>query len=146
MNLCGGICLGIAWILFIDGGLNIRNDDKVKFEWYFTIPMIVNTVGIVMTNVIDTNLLNPNNWLLGENVSQKVRIWFLSSFVITFCGVLGSMWIMVNKKYFVYFIFIFIFIYFRLKDSFKRRMSMKLVLSLLALRSLFPQSLPLLAL
>lgn len=112
MSLCGGICLGIAWILFIDGALNIRNDPNVKFEWYFTIPMIVNTVGIVMTNVIDTNLLNPNNWLYGENVSQKVRIWFLSSFIITFCGVLGSMWIMVNfKKSAFMFTFNALFIY-----------------------------------
>ena len=97
MNLCGGVCFGVAWILFIDGALNLtKNSSQPTFEWYFTIPMIVNTVGIVMTNVVDINLLNVNNWLMGENVSTKIRAWFLASFIITFCGILGSLWIMVK--------------------------------------------------
>ena len=50
-----------------------------------------------MTNVVDINLLNISNWLMGENVSTKIRAWFLASFIITFCGILGSLWIMVNN-------------------------------------------------
>ena len=51
----------------------------------------------VMTNVVDINLLNISNWLMGENVSTKIHTWFLASFIITFCDILGSLWIMLNN-------------------------------------------------
>ena len=47
MNLCGGVCFGVVWILFIDSALNLaQNSNQPTFEWYFTISMIVNTVGM----------------------------------------------------------------------------------------------------
>jgi len=66
----------------------------IKFTYY--IPSLVATLGLIMTNVINLETLNPMSWVFDESIGAKVRVWLFLSFFISFGGLVASIWIMVS--------------------------------------------------
>jgi len=102
---CGyiaGLMFGVGWFLWIDAHVYLQDyvkhqnplDETPKIVFYYYIPGLVATLGLIMTNVINLETLNPYSWVFDENIGARVRIWLFFSFFVSFCGLVAAIWMM----------------------------------------------------
>lgn len=97
--LTAGICFAAGWWMFIDSNVYVNKlqadgVDQVPMLFYYYIPGIVATLGLVMTNLADTDYLNPYSWVYDESVGTRVRLWLLASFGVSIGAVAAAIWMM----------------------------------------------------
>jgi Uncharacterised protein family (UPF0220) len=61
--------------------------------WYY-LPGIVGTLGLIMTNLADPDYLNPYSPVYDENIGTKVRLWLLLSFGVSIGAIAAAIWMM----------------------------------------------------
>jgi len=97
-----GIMFAVGWFLWIDAHVYLieyvkkENADDVtpSITFAYYIPALVTTLGLIMTNVINLETLNPYSWLFDEHIGGRVKAWLFLSFFISFGGLVAAIWIM----------------------------------------------------
>lgn len=97
----GGLLLqfAIAWWVMIDATAyaNYTKDSKITGVQY--IPGIVSSLGLVLMNLVTQSQLNQTeSALFSGGGASRARVWFLVSMIICFGGLIGSVWIMVDRQ------------------------------------------------
>jgi len=87
-----GAAFAIGWWIWIDATVySVSIDDDPSHIGYYFIPGIVSTIAVLMINAVSWNDLN-NNFLFGDGVSTKARVWILFSFIVAFGGIAAAIW------------------------------------------------------
>ena len=58
---------------------------------------ILQTIGLIMVNVIDWSMLTEESMMGDDGVASKVKAWVFVSFVFSFSGLIGAIWILVQE-------------------------------------------------
>jgi len=90
-----GAIFAVGWWLWIDAHVYsqfVQDDVYVTFPHY--LPAIINTVALVLMNLVSWSDLNSNG-LFSEGVSTKAKIVIFVAFVLSFACVGASIWIAV---------------------------------------------------
>ena len=75
---------------------------KTEFDYAvngaFWIPGILQTIGLLMVNVINWGMLTEESFMGDDGgVASKVKAWVFVSFVFSFSGLIGAVWILVQE-------------------------------------------------
>lgn len=92
----GGLLFGISWMLWIDGVAYAKVHHGQAVNGVYWIPGVLQTVALVMVNVISWAALTGDG-LLEEGGGCFVRLWAFVAFVLAFGGIISSAWILVNE-------------------------------------------------
>jgi len=100
-SIISGCLFAVAWWFWIDAhvyldyGMSSEERDKTPtILFYYYIPGIVGTIGLLMANIISLDSLNPYSFLFDPDVGAKVKLWLFLSFIISFGAMAASFWIM----------------------------------------------------
>jgi len=88
-----GILFSIGWWIWIDATVWTNKQSgyaPVLGTQY--IPGIVSTIALFMINAVSWNDLN-DNFVFGDGVSTKAKIWLFFAFILAFGALAGSIWI-----------------------------------------------------
>jgi len=99
-----GVLFSAGWWLWIDANIYVEahlkkldeKDPTPTILFYYYLPGIFATLGLIMTNLLNLENLNPYSWLFDEAVETKAKIWLFVSFTICFGGIIAAIWIMIQ--------------------------------------------------
>jgi len=90
-----GAIFAVGWWLWIDGNVySVHIEDAVIVTFPHYLPGIINTIALVLMNIVSWTDLNSNG-LFSEGVSTKAKILIFVAFVLGFGCVSASIWIAV---------------------------------------------------
>jgi len=98
MIMCyiAGITFASAWWIWIDATVwTNRQPGFQEVLGGMYVPGIVGTVALFMINAVSWNEVN-DNFMFGEGVSTKAKIWLFFSFLLAFGSLIASIWIAVQ--------------------------------------------------
>eukprot|EP01006_Ploeotia_vitrea_P011781 TRINITY_DN31293_c0_g1_i1.p1 TRINITY_DN31293_c0_g1~~TRINITY_DN31293_c0_g1_i1.p1 ORF type:complete len:141 (-),score=2.29 TRINITY_DN31293_c0_g1_i1:139-561(-) len=86
-----GALFAAAWWVFIDGTVS----SGVKYDFVMWLPGIIGTAGFFMINSTKpAQLTGGDGGFLGEGGgSNKFRVWFFLSVLVSFLAVIAAVWI-----------------------------------------------------
>jgi len=96
LSYAAGAIFAVGWWVWIDShvyAVHIEDEVIVTFPHY--LPGIVNTIALIMMNLVSWTDLNSNG-LFSEGVSTKAKIFIFLAFVLGFGCVSASIWIAVQ--------------------------------------------------
>jgi len=98
-----GALFSLGWWLWIDATVYANCDcpdnhtpDNVKVLGTHYIPGIVSTIALIMINIVSWNDLN-GDFMFGDGVSTKAKVWLFVSFIIAFGALIAGCWIGVTR-------------------------------------------------
>ena len=92
-----GLLFGIAWLVWIDGVAYAKTEYDYTVNGAFWIPGILQTIGLLMVNIINWGMLTEESFMGDDGVASKVKAWVFVSFVFSFSGLIGAVWILVQE-------------------------------------------------
>ena len=92
-----GLLFGTAWLLWIDGVAFAAAEYGEAVNGAYWVPGILQTIGLLMVNLINWSLLTDDSMMDDGGVAGKVKAWVFVSFVFCFSGLIGSVWILVQE-------------------------------------------------
>ena len=92
-----GLLFGAAWLLWIDGVAFAAAEYGEAVNGAYWVPGILQTIGLLMVNLINWSLLTDDSMMDDGGVAVKVKAWVFVSFVFCFSGLIGSVWILVQE-------------------------------------------------
>ncbi|KAF2074068.1 hypothetical protein CYY_004637 [Polysphondylium violaceum] len=100
MPAVSGLLFGAAWFLMIDGhvyenhNLAKNPDFGPSIKWVYYLPGVFSTLGLVMSNIVNLDVLTNSSFFADDDSVIKTRIWLFVSFAINFGCIAGAIWIM----------------------------------------------------
>ena len=92
-----GLLFGTAWLLWIDGVAFAATEYGEAVNGAYWVPGTLQTIGLIMVNVINWGLLTDDSMMDDGAVAGKAKAWVVVAFVLCFSGVIGSVWILVQE-------------------------------------------------
>ena len=92
-----GLLFGTAWLLWIDGVAFAAIEYGEAVNGAYWVPGTLQTIGLIMVNVINWGLLTDDSMMDDGAVAGKAKAWVVVAFVLCFSGVIGSVWILVQE-------------------------------------------------
>ena len=92
-----GLLFGTAWLLWIDGVAFASTEYGEAVNGAYWVPGTLQTIGLIMVNVINWGLLTDDSMMDDGAVAGKAKAWVVVAFVLCFSGVIGSVWILVQE-------------------------------------------------
>ena len=89
-SLLGGLLFGTAWLLWIDGVSSSHAEFGHSTHFSFWIPGVLQTLSLVMVNVINWQVLTESAGLGDDGVAAKGKCWVFFSFMLAFSGIIGA--------------------------------------------------------
>ena len=97
-SCAAGALFGAAWLVWIDGVAYASTEYGHAVDGAYWVPGILQTVGLLMVNVVNWSLLTEDAGFGDDGgVASKVKAWVFVSFVFSFSGLIGSVWILVQE-------------------------------------------------
>eukprot|EP01117_Protostelium_nocturnum_P016125 TRINITY_DN6325_c0_g1_i1.p1 TRINITY_DN6325_c0_g1~~TRINITY_DN6325_c0_g1_i1.p1 ORF type:complete len:162 (+),score=45.35 TRINITY_DN6325_c0_g1_i1:145-630(+) len=102
LPIFAGILFAVAWWVWIDSHVYVTSSFYLSTEtpishtitFVHYIPGLVATLGLIMTNLVSLENVNPTSWMFDPEISSKIRFWLFASFIVSFAAVGGAMWIL----------------------------------------------------
>jgi hypothetical protein len=99
-SLTAGLMFGLGWLLWIDACAYAGAVyDGATPDGTYWIPGILQTVGLVMLNVISWEAVAESDSMLEDRSAALAKIWVFIAFCFSFGGILGSIWILVRENH-----------------------------------------------
>lgn len=92
-----GLLFGTAWLLWIDGVAFAATEYGEAVNGAYWVPGTLQTIGLIMVNVINWSLLTDDSMMDDGGVAGKAKAWVVLAFVLCFSGLIGSVWILVQE-------------------------------------------------
>ena len=85
----------MSWLLWIDGVSFAGQEYGKGVDGAYWIPGILQTLSLLMINVINWEVISGD--LFDEGANMKARVWVFVSFCFAFGGLIGAVWILVQE-------------------------------------------------
>lgn len=96
-SMIAGLLFGTAWLLWIDGVAFAATEYGEAVNGAYWVPGTLQTIGLIMVNVINWGLLTDDSMMDDGGVAAKAKAWVVAAFVLCFSGLIGSVWILVQE-------------------------------------------------
>jgi len=93
----GGIVTGLGWFFFLDGVISASHDYDYTVSGAWWIPGIMQSIALLMVNILDWNLISDDMSFDGTSTASKAKCWIFVSFVVAFAAIMGAVWILVEE-------------------------------------------------
>jgi len=99
-----GLLFGAAWWMWIDAHVhtmaylkhNNKDDPTPSILFYYYLPGIFSTLGLIMANIVNLESLNSYTIFWDESIEAKVKVWLFVAFSISFGAIAAAIYIMVQ--------------------------------------------------
>eukprot|EP01062_Namystynia_karyoxenos_P041637 TRINITY_DN3035_c0_g1_i1.p2 TRINITY_DN3035_c0_g1~~TRINITY_DN3035_c0_g1_i1.p2 ORF type:complete len:199 (+),score=90.91 TRINITY_DN3035_c0_g1_i1:89-598(+) len=95
VSLGSGLVFSVAWLFFVDGYVISRQKNQGYTFKHWT-PGLVGSIGFVMINMVNPDMLNSNGGIFDEQDATKAKAWFFFSTLVAFTGLVLAIWLMIE--------------------------------------------------